>query len=51
MVTTKEIHKLLNLDTKLKLDIVYISDDLDGGTADSLRYIHPKIKVHFFFLP
>ncbi|XP_019336284.2 translation initiation factor eIF-2B subunit gamma [Alligator mississippiensis] len=50
VVTTKEIHKLLNLDTKLKLDIVYISDDLDGGTADSLRYIHPKIKTDVLVL-
>ncbi|XP_030062830.1 translation initiation factor eIF2B subunit gamma [Microcaecilia unicolor] len=44
VVTTKEVQKLLNPDRKLKLDIVCIADDADMGTADSLRYIHQKIK-------
>lgn len=45
VITTKEVQKLLNLETKLKLDIVCIADDADMGTADSLRHIHEKIKV------
>lgn len=45
MITRKEIQKMLNLDTKMKLDFVYISDNADMGTADSLRHIHQKIKV------
>lgn len=50
VVTTKEVQKLLNLDTKMKLDIVCIPDDADMGTADSLRHIHQKIKVQLFYL-
>lgn len=45
MITRKEIQKMLNLDTKMKLDFVCISDNMDMGTADSLRHIHQKIKV------
>lgn len=29
----------------MKLDFVCISDNMDMGTADSLRHIHQKIKV------
>lgn len=45
VVTTKDVQKVLNVETKLKLDIVCIGDDADMGTADSLRHIHEKIKV------
>lgn len=45
VITRKEIQKMLNLDTKMKLDFVCISDNADMGTADSLRHIHQKIKV------
>ncbi|XP_010714494.1 translation initiation factor eIF-2B subunit gamma-like isoform X2 [Meleagris gallopavo] len=45
VITRKEIQKMLNLDTKMKLDFVYISDNVDMGTADSLRHIHQKIKL------
>lgn len=45
MITREEIQKMLNLDTKMKLDFVCISDNMDMGTADSLRHIHQKIKV------
>ncbi|NXS21148.1 EI2BG factor, partial [Mystacornis crossleyi] len=45
VITRKEIQKMLNLDTKMKLDFVCISDNMDMGTADSLRHIHQKIKV------
>ncbi|RLW05946.1 hypothetical protein DV515_00004808 [Chloebia gouldiae] len=44
VITRKEIQKMLNLDTKMKLDFVCISDNMDMGTADSLRHIHQKIK-------
>ncbi|XP_069498456.1 translation initiation factor eIF2B subunit gamma [Ambystoma mexicanum] len=46
VVTTKEVQKMWNPDTKMKLDIVCIADDTaaDMGTADSLRHIHEKIK-------
>lgn len=50
MITRKEIQKMLNLDTKMKLDFVCISDNMDMGTADSLRHIHQKIKVLLFFI-
>uniref|UniRef100_A0A8C3XT33 Translation initiation factor eIF2B subunit gamma n=1 Tax=Chelydra serpentina TaxID=8475 RepID=A0A8C3XT33_CHESE len=50
VVTTKEVQKLLNLDTKIKLDIVCIPDDADMGTADSLRHIHQKIKTDVLVL-
>nr|XP_008164948.1 translation initiation factor eIF-2B subunit gamma isoform X2 [Chrysemys picta bellii] len=50
VVTTKEVQKLLNLDTKMKLDIVCIPDDADMGTADSLRHIHQKIKTDVLVL-
>lgn len=41
---------MLNLDTKMKLDFVCISDNMDMGTADSLRHIHQKIKVILSFI-
>ncbi|XP_042318777.1 translation initiation factor eIF-2B subunit gamma isoform X2 [Sceloporus undulatus] len=50
VVTTKDIQKVLNLETKLKLDIVCIADDADMGTADSLRHIHEKIKTDVLVL-
>uniref|UniRef100_A0A8C8SNZ7 Translation initiation factor eIF2B subunit gamma n=1 Tax=Pelusios castaneus TaxID=367368 RepID=A0A8C8SNZ7_9SAUR len=50
VVTTKDVQKLLNLDTKMKLDIVCIPDDADMGTADSLRHIHQKIKTDVLVL-
>lgn len=50
MITRKEIQKMLSLDTKMKLDFVYISDNVDMGTADSLRHIHQKIKVLLYFI-
>ncbi|XP_075791969.1 translation initiation factor eIF2B subunit gamma isoform X2 [Pelodiscus sinensis] len=50
VVTTKEVQKMLNLDTKMKLDIVCIPDDADMGTADSLRHIHSKIKTDVLVL-
>lgn len=50
MITRKEIQKMLNLDTKMKLDFVCISDNMDMGTADSLRHIHQKIKVLLSFI-
>ncbi|XP_064415510.1 translation initiation factor eIF-2B subunit gamma [Latimeria chalumnae] len=45
VVTTKDVQKVLSLDTKMKLDIVCIPDETDMGTADSLRHIHEKIKT------
>ncbi|XP_044297797.1 translation initiation factor eIF-2B subunit gamma [Varanus komodoensis] len=50
VVTTKDVQKVLNLETKLKLDIVCIADDADMGTADSLRHIHEKIKTDVLVL-
>ncbi|XP_021260649.1 translation initiation factor eIF-2B subunit gamma isoform X2 [Numida meleagris] len=50
VITRKEIQKMLNLDTKMKLDFVYISDNVDMGTADSLRHIHQKIKTDVLVL-
>ncbi|KAJ7332800.1 hypothetical protein JRQ81_014980 [Phrynocephalus forsythii] len=50
VVTTKDIQKVLNLETKLKLDIVCIPEDADMGTADSLRHIHEKIKTDVLVL-
>lgn len=34
----------------MKLDFVCISDNMDMGTADSLRHIHQKIKVLLSFI-
>ncbi|KAG5847683.1 hypothetical protein ANANG_G00128780 [Anguilla anguilla] len=45
VITTKEVQKLLNLDTKMKLDVVCIQDEADMGTADALRHIQQKIKT------
>nr|CAG32728.1 hypothetical protein RCJMB04_34b5 [Gallus gallus] len=50
VITRKEIQKMLSLDTKMKLDFVYISDNVDMGTADSLRHIHQKIKTDVLVL-
>ncbi|XP_075280740.1 translation initiation factor eIF2B subunit gamma isoform X2 [Opisthocomus hoazin] len=50
VITRKEIQKVLNLDTKMKLDFVCISDTMDMGTADSLRHIHQKIKTDVLVL-
>ncbi|KAM6199396.1 translation initiation factor eIF2B subunit gamma isoform 2-T2 [Sarcoramphus papa] len=50
VITRKEIQKVLNLDTKMKLDFVCISDNMDMGTADSLRHIHQKIKTDVLVL-
>lgn len=51
MITTKEVHKMMStdpkikMDIKMKLDIVSIQEDGDMGTADALRHIQQKIKV------
>uniref|UniRef100_A0A8D0DY13 Translation initiation factor eIF2B subunit gamma n=1 Tax=Salvator merianae TaxID=96440 RepID=A0A8D0DY13_SALMN len=50
VVTTKEVQKVLNFETKLKLDIVCIAEDADMGTADSLRHIHERIKTDVLVL-
>ncbi|XP_060629390.2 translation initiation factor eIF2B subunit gamma [Anolis sagrei] len=50
VITTKDIQKMLNLEMKMKLDIVCIADDADMGTADSLRHIHEKIKTDVLVL-
>uniref|UniRef100_A0A8D0GGT7 Translation initiation factor eIF2B subunit gamma n=1 Tax=Sphenodon punctatus TaxID=8508 RepID=A0A8D0GGT7_SPHPU len=50
VVTTKEVQKVLNSETKMKLDIVCIPDDADMGTVDSLRHIHQKIKTDVLVL-
>lgn len=53
MITTKEVQKMMSadskkLDMKIKLDVEGILDDSDMGTADALRHIQRKIKVHDF---
>ncbi|KFO20867.1 Testis-expressed sequence 2 protein [Fukomys damarensis] len=47
VVTTKDVQKTLSADFKMKMkpDIVCIPDEADMGTADSLCYIYPKLKV------
>lgn len=51
VITTKEVHKALSTDqrlkaeVKMKLDVVCIQEDADMGTADALRHIQQKIKV------
>lgn len=52
VITTKEIHKMMSTDPKMKLepikmklDVVCIQEDGDMGTADALRHIQQKIKV------
>ncbi|MGH0184987.1 UNVERIFIED_CONTAM: hypothetical protein FKN15_027543 [Acipenser sinensis] len=45
VITTKEVHKQMNIDTKMKLEMVYIQEDADMGTADALRHIQQKIKT------
>ncbi|XP_018431364.1 PREDICTED: translation initiation factor eIF-2B subunit gamma-like, partial [Nanorana parkeri] len=46
LVTTREVQKCVP-DVKMKVDVVCLPEDkaLEMGTADSLRYIHSKIKV------
>ncbi|XP_008580144.1 PREDICTED: translation initiation factor eIF-2B subunit gamma, partial [Galeopterus variegatus] len=46
VVTTRDVQKALCAEFKMKMkpDIVCIPDEADMGTADSLRYIHPKLK-------
>jgi hypothetical protein len=52
VVTTKDVQKALCAEFKMKMkpDIMCIPDDADMGTADSLRYIYPKLKVKNHFL-
>lgn len=52
VVTTRDVQKVLSAEfkMKMKLDIVCIPDEADMGTADSLRHIHPKLKVKSHFL-
>uniref|UniRef100_A0A665UIB8 Translation initiation factor eIF2B subunit gamma n=1 Tax=Echeneis naucrates TaxID=173247 RepID=A0A665UIB8_ECHNA len=52
VITTKEVHKMMSTDpkmklepVKMKLDVVCIQEDGDMGTADALRHIQPKIKT------
>uniref|UniRef100_F7G566 Translation initiation factor eIF2B subunit gamma n=1 Tax=Macaca mulatta TaxID=9544 RepID=F7G566_MACMU len=47
VVTTRDVQKALCAEFKMKMkpDIVCIPDDADMGTADSLRYIYPKLKL------
>lgn len=51
VITTKEVHKMMStdpkikMDVKMKLDVVSIQEDGDMGTADALRHIQQKIKV------
>ncbi|XP_053549529.1 translation initiation factor eIF-2B subunit gamma [Bombina bombina] len=46
VVTTKEVQKQFDPDTKMKLDFVCLPEDkaTEMGTADSLRHIYQKIK-------
>ncbi|XP_058536328.1 translation initiation factor eIF-2B subunit gamma isoform X2 [Ochotona princeps] len=52
VVTTKDIQKALCAEFKMKMkaDIVCIPDEADMGTADSLRYIYPKLKTDVLVL-
>ncbi|XP_037315026.2 translation initiation factor eIF-2B subunit gamma [Pungitius pungitius] len=50
VITTKEVHKMMSTDpkmkdVKIKLDVVCIQEDGDMGTADALRHIQQKIKT------
>uniref|UniRef100_A0A2K5J409 Translation initiation factor eIF2B subunit gamma n=1 Tax=Colobus angolensis palliatus TaxID=336983 RepID=A0A2K5J409_COLAP len=47
VITTRDVQKALCAEFKMKMkpDIVCIPDDADMGTADSLRYIYPKLKL------
>ncbi|XP_075877454.1 translation initiation factor eIF2B subunit gamma [Nelusetta ayraudi] len=51
VITTKEVHKMMSTDPKmksdlkLKLDVVSDQEDGDMGTADALRHIQRKIKT------
>ncbi|XP_056277083.1 translation initiation factor eIF-2B subunit gamma [Pseudoliparis swirei] len=50
VITTKEVHKMMSADqkikdVKMKLDVVSIQEDGDMGTADALRHIQQKIKT------
>ncbi|XP_045395086.1 translation initiation factor eIF-2B subunit gamma-like, partial [Lemur catta] len=46
VVTTRDVQKALCAEFKMKMkaDIVCPPDEADMGTADSLRYIYPKLK-------
>lgn len=54
VITTREVHKMMSsdskikLDVKMKLDVVCIQEDGDMGTADALRHIQERIKVCVF---
>ncbi|XP_054391705.1 translation initiation factor eIF2B subunit gamma isoform X2 [Pongo abelii] len=52
VVTTRDVQKALCAEFKMKMkpDIVCIPDDADMGTADSLRYIYPKLKTDVLVL-
>ncbi|KAE8290936.1 Translation initiation factor eIF-2B subunit gamma eIF-2B GDP-GTP exchange factor subunit gamma [Larimichthys crocea] len=51
VITTREVHKMMSsdskikLDVKMKLDVVCIQEDGDMGTADALRHIQERIKT------
>ncbi|XP_030798223.1 uncharacterized protein LOC104678252 [Rhinopithecus roxellana] len=52
VITTRDVQKALCAEFKMKMkpDIVCIPDDADMGTADSLRYIYPKLKTDVLVL-
>ncbi|XP_029409814.1 translation initiation factor eIF-2B subunit gamma isoform X2 [Nannospalax galili] len=52
VVTTKDVQKALCAEFKMKMkpDIVCIPDEADMGTADSLRYVYPKLKTDVLVL-
>lgn len=52
VITTRDVQKALSAEfkTKMKTDIVCISDEADMGTADSLRHIYPKLKTDVLVL-
>uniref|UniRef100_A0A2K6UTP2 Translation initiation factor eIF2B subunit gamma n=1 Tax=Saimiri boliviensis boliviensis TaxID=39432 RepID=A0A2K6UTP2_SAIBB len=52
VVTTRDVQKALCAEFKMKIkpDVVCIPDDADMGTADSLRYIYPKLKTDVLVL-
>ncbi|XP_054995662.1 translation initiation factor eIF-2B subunit gamma [Sorex araneus] len=52
IITTRDVQKALSAEfkTKMKTDIVCISDEADMGTADSLRHIYPKLKTDVLVL-
>ncbi|KAL4667710.1 hypothetical protein H8959_006399 [Pygathrix nigripes] len=52
VITTRDVQKALCAEFKMKMkpDIVCIPDDADMGTADSLRYVYPKLKTDVLVL-